>query len=69
MKPAGVLIDKIVNSKEINSNLTEIDGKWYIARPLRFGSKWRLMGLFRRIRACWRVLTDKGLVVYYKEDE
>jgi len=66
---SGVLIDKVVNSDIYKSNSTEIDGKWYIARPLRFGSKWRLMSLFRRISACGRVLADRGFVVYFKEDE
>jgi hypothetical protein len=67
MKKSGILIDKIVNMK--HDTLTPIDGEWYIKRPKKDGSKWRLMGSIRRIRACWRVLTDRGLVVYFKEDE
>jgi hypothetical protein len=67
MKKSGILIDKIVNMK--HDNLTPIDGEWYIKRPQKDGNKWRLMGFIRRIRACCRVLTDRGLVVYFKEDE
>ena len=68
-KSSGLLIDKVVKDKVLSSNLTEINGKWYIARPLRGGEKWVLIKGFRKLRACWRVLTDRGFVVYFKEDE
>jgi len=71
-KPAGVLIDNIVDTEHkidyLNGNVAT-DVKTYIVRPKPNGRKWKLMTFWKRIRACWRVLTDRGLVVYYKEDE
>jgi len=72
LKPAGVLIDKIVNAehkKDYLNGEVATDVKTYIVRPKLNGRKWKLMSFWKRIRACWRVMTDKGLVVYYKEDE
>lgn len=66
---AGVLIDNIVNNKSISDNMVLIGNSYYIARPKKEGTKWKLFTFYRRLGACWRVLMDKGLVVYYKEDE
>lgn len=69
MRPSGVLIDKIVDS-DLNLNKINIDGKFYISRPKIKGKKWKIYGnILRKLRACFRVLSDRGLVVYYKEDE
>jgi len=72
LKPAGVLIDKIVNAEHKKDYLNgdvATDVKTYIVRPKLNGKRWQLMSFWKRIRACWRVLTGKGLVIYYKEDE
>jgi len=72
LKPVGVLIDKIVNAEHKKDYLNcdvATDVKTYIVRPKLNGKRWPLMKIVNRFRGCWRVLADKGLVVYYKEDE
>jgi hypothetical protein len=48
------LIDSLINSR------TEIDGIWYIAKPMGGPLSWR-------IRNAWLVLTGKAMAVHFKE--
>lgn len=64
----SILIDKIINNN-LNRNLVEINNKWYIARPLKDGRKWRLSTTIQKIKNCYRIITDRGLVIHFKQDE
>lgn len=57
---------------KIGTVLTEIDGKWYVAKPLPFYSwrdtvKARLLWTWRILTG--RILTGRAIAVHYKQDE
>ena len=54
----STLIDKYNHD-----NVCEINGKWYIAKPLNYPS------LRDRVKDAQRVLNGKSIAVHYKEDE
>lgn len=64
MRKSGILIDHL-----IVSNFEKSDSGYIKRQPKNEFRKLKLMSFPKRIRACWRVLTDRGLVVYFKEDE
>lgn len=55
----SVLIDKFKN----NNVETEINSKWYIAKPLNKKS------FAHRLKDCFRILRNTSIAVHYKEDE
>lgn len=56
----STLIDKI---KRYGSPTKEINGKWYIAKPIL---KPKLTG---KLKDCMKILTNKAIAVHFKEDE
>ena len=56
----SVLIDQLLQNS-LNAK-AEIDGKWYIAKPLRYPS------LFSRIKEAWGVIKGKSRTYHYKQD-
>lgn len=55
----SILIDKFIDK----NNLCEINGKWYIAKPIN------KVPLIARISDCIRILNNRSIAVHYKEDE
>jgi hypothetical protein len=64
-KIGTVLIDKLIEMSK--GTHTEIDGKWYVAKPLPFYS-WRDTAKTRLVWA-WKILTGRAIAVHYKQDE
>lgn len=56
----SILIDKL---KKYENTKCEINGKWYIAKPISY------MTLKGRIKDCVKILTNKAITVHFKEDE
>lgn len=54
------LIDEIRNGICIEC---EINGKWYIAKPIPNST------LRSKLKDCIKILTNKAIAVHYKEDE
>ena len=74
----GVLIDNLLQVDDALLNKTYIDpatGCNYITRPGRMrgvnGKRktWPLMSFLGKLVGVFRVLSGRGLVVYFKEDE
>lgn len=63
MKP--ILIDELVNSSY--GTHCEIDGKWYIAKPLV--AKGKIKIFIDGIKGLKYLITGKAFLVQYKEDE
>ena len=61
----SVLIDKLLAEDLLNKTECEIDGKWFIAKPMGY---YRLLD-FRRFRDMWRILIGKSHAYHYKIDE
>jgi len=58
----SILIDKFVEREyDVHS---EINGKWYIAKPLNISPP-----LMTRILNAFKVLNNKAVAVHYKVDE
>lgn len=61
------LIDELIRGD--SATITRAMGdKWFIAKPVQY----RVYSWFAFKSKCldiWRVITNKGFVVYYKEDE
>ena len=66
--PVGALIDDVRNkTPEI---IRILDKKGFMKRGvISNGKKVPYHGWIERIVACIRILRDRGMVVYYKEDE
>ena len=60
----SVLIDRLVHESARTS--TEIDGRWYIAKP--YLASWE-KSISRRLAEAWLVLTGRAIAVHYKQDE
>ena len=58
------LIDQLVYEQTQSLNQTEINGKWYIAKPIGIMKPWWV-----RLREAWKVLCGELQTYYYKEDE
>ena len=56
------LIDMIV---DLDNPKTQIDGKWYLAKPLPF---YGFFTIIDKIKDCIRILKGKSFAVHYKED-
>lgn len=56
----SILIDKL---KKYENITTEINGKWYIAKPTSYTT------LKGRIKDCIKILRNKAIAIHYKEDE
>ena len=59
------LIDSFLK-EEHNTTLTQIDLKWYIAKPISFYS---LNTFLNRLKDGLRVIRGKSFALHYKEDE
>ena len=61
----SILIDELLQAG-LPDTTSEINGKWYVARPLPFKTMfaWR-----RRFQVAWRVFTGKSFAFHFKEDE
>ena len=59
----SILIDELLHNNNIQNTTTEINGKWYIARP-QGTSLW-----IKRFRVAWRVFTGKSIAFHFKSDE
>ena len=57
------LIDLIV---DIDNPKTQIEGKWYFAKPLSFYGWFTIIG---KIKDCIRILKGKSFAFHYKEQE
>ena len=57
------LIDVLIRHSHDNVIEVEINGEWYIAKPLGTG------GVIHRIKDAWEVLTGKAQAYHYKQDE
>jgi len=53
----AILVDKLIDVKE------EIDGKWYIAKPLQYTS------FFKRFKDAIKVLNGEFSAVYFYKDK
>ena len=58
----SILIDKLIRNSQTD-DMSEHDGKWYIAKPIDFHTLWF------RIKEAWKVLVKKAYTFHYKVDE
>jgi len=56
----SILIDKLISSDIVK---TEIDEKWYIAKPMG------IFSLMDRIKGSYRILNGSSRAFHYKSDE
>ena len=61
----SILIDELLK-EECNPTLTQIDSKFYVAKPIPYYSIFSFMD---RIVDGLRVMRGKSFAVHYKEDE
>jgi hypothetical protein len=61
----SILIDELLKD-ECNPTLTQIDSKFYVAKPIPFYSIYTFID---RIKDGFRVMVGKSFAVHYKEDE
>jgi hypothetical protein len=61
----SILIDELLK-EECNPTLTQIDSKFYIAKPIPYYS---IFSLIDRIKDALKVFRGKAFAVHYKEDE
>ena len=61
----SVLIDQLLAEETLNQTTEEIDGKWYIAKPMPF---YRLFD-WRRFRDAYRIIIGRAHAYHYKIDE
>ena len=61
----SLLIDELLK-EESNPTLTQIDSKFYVAKPIPFYS---IFTFIDRIKDGVRVMRGKSFAVHYKEDE
>lgn len=60
------LIDEVLDRKaHFGSTQTEINGRWYIAKPLPYYG-WR--NTAQRLYHAWLVLRGKAMAIQYAED-
>jgi len=57
----SMLIDEAISI--YGSNEVEIDGEWYIAKPITYNS------IINNIKNAWSCLIGKSFAVHFKEDE
>ena len=55
------LIDNVVKYYSLNN--VEINGKWYIAKPISY------IKFINKIKDAWLCLIGKSFAVHFKEDE
>jgi len=58
----SILIDKLIHG-DVKNTQTEINGKWFIAKPLGV-NLW-----IKRFKVAWRVFTGKSFAIHFKCDE
>ena len=59
------LIDELISSEKEPSTQSEINGRWYIAKPLPF---YGFITIRMRIYHAWLVLIGKATAIQYMED-
>jgi hypothetical protein len=57
----SILIDQLLRNSQ--NTVSEIDGKWYIAKNIQYPSLWY------RIKEAWGVISGRSRTYHYKEDE
>jgi len=62
----SILIDELVKRDIVKHTQEEIQGGWYIAKPLPC---FNFFDIFRRIRDACRVLRGSAKAYHYKRDE
>ena len=58
------LVDELLRLQE---NMTCINGKWYVAKPLPH--YYNLRNTLLRVKSAWYVLTGRALAVQFAQDQ
>ncbi len=58
----SILIDELIGNEHISNTTSEIDGKWYVSKPLGT-ALW-----IKKFRVAYRVFIGKSFAVHFKID-